>query len=31
VDRSIGLFTDNLRRFAEGEPLHNVVDLEAGY
>jgi phosphoglycerate dehydrogenase-like enzyme len=31
VDRSIGLFTDNLRRFAGGEPLHNVVDLEAGY
>lgn len=31
VDRSIGLFVDNLRRFADGQPLHNVVDLEAGY
>jgi phosphoglycerate dehydrogenase-like enzyme len=31
VDRSIELFTENLRRFAGGEPLHNMVDLEAGY
>lgn len=31
VDRSIDLFVANLRRFAAGEPLENVVDLEAGY
>jgi phosphoglycerate dehydrogenase-like enzyme len=31
ADRSIELFADNLRRFLAGEPLHNVVDLEAGY
>jgi phosphoglycerate dehydrogenase-like enzyme len=31
VERSIGLFIENLRRFAAGEPLENVVDLEAGY
>jgi phosphoglycerate dehydrogenase-like enzyme len=31
VDRSVGLFIENLRRFAAGEPLQNVVDLEAGY
>jgi len=31
VERSIGLFVENLRRFAAGEPLENVVDLEAGY
>ena len=30
LDRSIGLFCDNLRRFAAGEPLRNVVDPEAG-
>jgi phosphoglycerate dehydrogenase-like enzyme len=30
-DRSIELFIDNLRRFRAGEPLANVVDLEAGY
>jgi phosphoglycerate dehydrogenase-like enzyme len=30
-DRSIDLFVDNLRRFVTGEPLANVVDLEAGY
>jgi hypothetical protein len=27
----VALFTDNLRRFAAGEPLHNVVDVELGY
>ncbi|MEO7663576.1 MAG: NAD(P)-dependent oxidoreductase, partial [Candidatus Limnocylindrales bacterium] len=31
LDRSIELFCDNLRRFATGEPLHNVVDPAAGY
>jgi phosphoglycerate dehydrogenase-like enzyme len=31
VDRSIDLFVQNLHRFAAGEPLDNVVDLEAGY
>jgi len=31
VDRSLELFVANLRRFAAGEPLANVVDLEAGY
>ena len=31
VDRSLELFVDNLRRFAAGEALANVVDLEAGY
>jgi phosphoglycerate dehydrogenase-like enzyme len=31
VERSIRLFVENLRRFADGQPLENVVDLEAGY
>jgi phosphoglycerate dehydrogenase-like enzyme len=31
LDRSVGLFCDNLRRFAAGEPLLNVVDPAAGY
>jgi phosphoglycerate dehydrogenase-like enzyme len=31
LDRSVELFCDNLRRFAAGEPLVNVVDPEAGY
>jgi phosphoglycerate dehydrogenase-like enzyme len=31
LDRSVGLFCDNLRRFAEGRPLLNVVDPDAGY
>jgi phosphoglycerate dehydrogenase-like enzyme len=31
LDRSIGLFCDNLRRYAAGEPLVNVVDADAGY
>jgi phosphoglycerate dehydrogenase-like enzyme len=30
-ERSIGLFLDNLRRYRAGQPLDNVVDLEAGY
>ena len=31
LDRSVELFCDNLRRFAAGEPLINVVDPTAGY
>jgi phosphoglycerate dehydrogenase-like enzyme len=31
LDRSIELFCDNLRRFAAGESLRNVVDPGAGY
>ena len=31
LDRSVGLFCDNLRRFATGEPLLNVIDPDAGY
>jgi phosphoglycerate dehydrogenase-like enzyme len=31
VERSVELFVDNLRRHRAGEPLRNVVDLEAGY
>lgn len=31
LDRSVELFCDNLRRFAAGEPLVNVVDPTAGY
>lgn len=31
LDRSVDLFCDNLRRFAAGEPLRNVVDASAGY
>ena len=31
LDRSVDLFCDNLRRYAAGEPLVNVVDPNAGY
>ncbi len=31
LDRSVELFCDNLRRFAAGEPLVNVVDPSQGY
>jgi phosphoglycerate dehydrogenase-like enzyme len=31
LHRSVELFCDNLRRFAVGDPLLNVVDPEAGY
>ncbi len=31
LDRSVELFCENLRRFAAGEPLLNVVDPTAGY
>ena len=30
-ERFMGLFCENLRRYAAGEPLLNVVDKEAGY
>jgi phosphoglycerate dehydrogenase-like enzyme len=31
LDRSVELFCDNLRRYASGEPLLNVVDPVQGY
>jgi phosphoglycerate dehydrogenase-like enzyme len=31
LDRSVGLFCDNLRRYAAGERLLNVVDPNVGY
>jgi phosphoglycerate dehydrogenase-like enzyme len=31
LDRSVELFSDNLRRFATGQPLLNVVDPAVGY
>ena len=31
LDRSVDLFVTNLERYQAGEPLLNVVDLEAGY
>lgn len=31
LDRSMELFCDNLRRYAAGQPLVNVVDSDAGY
>jgi phosphoglycerate dehydrogenase-like enzyme len=31
LDRSVELFCDNLRKFAQGEPLLNVVDPNRGY
>jgi phosphoglycerate dehydrogenase-like enzyme len=31
VERTVDLFVDNLRRDRAGEPLRNLVDLEAGY
>jgi phosphoglycerate dehydrogenase-like enzyme len=30
-DEVVALFSENLRRYRRGEPLHNVVDLGAGY
>lgn len=30
-DRAVGMFCENLKRYREGEPLHQVVDKEAGY
>jgi phosphoglycerate dehydrogenase-like enzyme len=31
TERVVDLFIGNLRRFIDDQPLHNVVDLEAGY
>ncbi len=31
MERAIGLFCDNLRQYADGEPLRNVVDPSRGY
>jgi phosphoglycerate dehydrogenase-like enzyme len=31
IERSVDLFVDNLRRDRAGEPMRNIVDLEAGY
>ncbi len=31
IERTVELFVDNLRRDAAGEPLRNLVDLDAGY
>lgn len=31
IERSVDLFVENLRRHRAGEPLRNLVDLEAGY
>ena len=31
IGRSVDLFVDNLRRDVAGEPLRNLVDLDAGY
>lgn len=31
TDRTVELFCENLRRYGRGEPLLNVVDLDAGY
>ena len=31
AERTVDLFVENLRAFRAGEPMRNVVDLEAGY
>jgi len=31
MERAVALWSDNLRRFLDGKPLRNVVDLDAGY
>ena len=31
LTRTMELFVDNLRRYRAGEPLHGLVDLDAGY
>jgi phosphoglycerate dehydrogenase-like enzyme len=31
AQRTVDLFTENLRAFRAGEPMRNLVDLEAGY
>ncbi len=30
-ERALAIFTDNLRRYLAGQPLHNVVDARLGY
>ena len=31
AERTVDLFTDNLRAYRTGQPMRNLVDLEAGY
>ena len=31
IERTMGMFAENLRRYEAGEPLHGIVDLKAGY
>ncbi len=31
MERAVALFCDNLRRYLEGEPLRNAVEMERGY
>jgi D-2-hydroxyacid dehydrogenase (NADP+) len=31
AERAVEIFTDNLRRYQTGEPLHNVVEKDLGY
>jgi phosphoglycerate dehydrogenase-like enzyme len=31
MERAVGVFCDNLRRYVSGEPLRNVVDVVRGY
>ena len=31
MERAVALWIDNLKRFLAGEPLRNIVDLDAGY
>ena len=31
LDRVVGILTENLRRYVDGEPLRNVVDRSLGY
>jgi phosphoglycerate dehydrogenase-like enzyme len=31
AERTVELFVENLRHDAAGEPLRNIVDLDAGY
>jgi phosphoglycerate dehydrogenase-like enzyme len=31
TERAVSMFADNLRRYLDGRPLLNVVDLAQGY